>query len=595
MRVPCPAARTTASVLPVAPSCMLIVRAPRSPTLIRCLTPSREKSRKEPLPVQKAPAQRFTLTVYAYRSGDQFTSDMREARQTKTKRMPRLTRRLFVGSAAAAGFAPLAGAQQPGALAFLQAVLQDGTRFEPGVVVEAARLLSRRPYTPPTVTLPEPFANLNAEAYGAIRHRPERRIWAEENRSFVLEPLHRGSIYSAPVAISVVEDGIVRRLVYDPNRYSFGRLPPVGQPGDIGFSGFRLATTGDLGREIAVFQGGTFFRSSAKGQLPGALSRALAIRTADARGEEFPLFRAFWIERPGNDGVITIHAIADSESATAAFRFTLRANDVTILDTEGTVFARAAVETIGLAPMQASFYFGGNRRRSIDDLRPAVFEVNGLQMLNGRGEWIWRPLSNPEQLQISSFMDENPRGFGLVQRERDFNAFQDDEQRFELKPSLWIEPIGDWSSGTVQLIEIPSESEVNDNIIAFWRPRAPLAAGSETSLAYRQFWCWAPPDRPRLAQATAFRIGRGSQPRRRRCLVEFMGEAFATDPPDLKLSITASAGQITAHRLSVNPQRQSARVLFELDPGTETASELRLLVEQGDRPFSETWLYRWTS
>jgi glucans biosynthesis protein len=490
---------------------------------------------------------------------------------------------------------PAAAQQQGGALAFLQAVLQDGTRFEPGVVVEAARLLSRRPYSPPNVALPEPFANLTAEAYGGIRHRPERRIWAEENRSFTLEPMHRGSIYAAPVAISVVEDGTVRRLVYDANRYNFGRLAPPAQPGDLGFSGFRLLAPGDEGREIAVFQGGTFFRSLAKGQVPGALSRALAIRTADPRGEEFPLFRAFWIERPGTDNVVTIHAVADSESATAAFRFTLRANDVTILDTEATIFARAAIETIGLAPMQTTFYFGGNRRRSIDDLRPAVFENNGLQMLNGRGEWIWRPLANPEQLQVSSFMDDNPRGFGLMQRERDFGAFQDDDNRYDLKPSLWIEPIGDWGPGSVQLIEIPSEAEWNDNVIAFWRPRAPLAAGSETPLAYRQFWCWNPPDKPRLAQATAFRLGRGSQARRRRCLVEFVGEVFAADPGETKLNLTASQGQVLAPRLVLSAQRQSARVLFELDPGSETASELRLVIEQGDKPLSETWLYRWTS
>lgn len=475
-------------------------------------------------------------------------------------------------------------------------MLQDGARFEPAVVVEAARLLARRPFAPPSGSVPEPFANLTPEAYGAIRFRPERRIWSDESRSFTLEPLHRGSIYAAPVAISVIEDGAVRRLAYDSSQYTFGRLNPPPQSPDLSFSGFRLMAPGESGREIAVFQGGTFFRSLARGQVPGALSRALAIRTADSRGEEFPVFRAFWIERPGPESVATIHAVADSESATAAFRFTLRANDVTILDTEATIFARTAIETIGLAPMQTSFLFAGNRRRSIDDLRPSVFENNGLQMLNGRGEWIWRPLSNPEQLQISSFMDENLRAFGLVQRERDFNAFQDDDQRFDLKPSLWIEPIGDWGAGSVQLIEIPSDSEVNDNVIAFWRPRAPLAAGSETPLAYRQFWCWTPPDKPRLAQATTLRIGRGSQARRRRFIVEFAGEAFAADPsPEFKLNLTCSPGQIAAQRIIFNTQRQSARVLFELDPGTETAIEIRLLLENGDRPLSETWLYRWTS
>ncbi len=510
--------------------------------------------------------------------------------------MPIITRRHFVGSATAALVGTRVESQQPGAVAFLQAVLQDGTRFDPAMVVEAARLLSRRPFAPPNAALPEPFANLSFEAYNAIRHRPERRIWAEENRSFTLEPLHRGSIYAAPVAISVIEEGVVRRVVYDANRYSFGRLQPPTPAPDLGFSGFRLLAPGENGREIALFQGGTLFRSFAKGQVPGAMSRALGIRTADPRGEEYPVFRAFWIERPGADSVATIHAVADSESATAAFRFTLRANDITILDTEATIFARAPIDTIGIAPMQASFLFGGNRRRSVDDYRPSVYEANGLQMLNGQGEWIWRPLSNPEQLQISSFMDENVRGFGLVQRERDFNAFQDDDQRYDLRPSLWIEPIGDWGPGSVQLIEIPSESEVNDNVIAFWRPRAPLPAGSETTVAYRQFWCWTPPDRPRLAQTATFRIGRGSQARRRRVVVEFAGEALGGEGgPEIRLNLTCAPGQIVGQRLIHNPQRQTARVLFELDPGAETVVELRLLLEKADRPLSETWLYRWTS
>jgi periplasmic glucans biosynthesis protein len=518
---------------------------------------------------------------------------MTEKKENKTDR---LSRRGFIAGGMLAGLSHPVLAQQPsGALAFLQATLQDGARFEPTLVTDAARLLARRAFVQPNASLPDPFSNLNAETYAGIRHRTERRIWSDDNRPYVIEPLHRGFVYATPVLISLVEDGVVRRVVYDANRFSFGRLTPPQQLPDLGFSGFRLYASGENGREIASFQGGTFFRSLAKGQTPGAQGRALAIKTADARGEEFPVFRAFWIEKPQADGTLVIHAVADSESATAAFRFTLRANDVTILDTEATIFARTAMDHVGFAPMQGGFQFGSNRRRNVDDIRPSVFEVNGLQILNGRGEWIWRPVTNPEQLQISSFIDENPRGFGLVQRERDFAAFQDDDSRFDLRPSLWIEPIGDWSAGSIQLIEIPSESEVNDNVIAFWRPKAPLAAGSETTFAYRQFWCWTPPEKPPLAQAIAFRVGRGSQGRRRRCLVEFAGEVFAQDrPQEMKLNISCTPGQIINPRLTIHQQRQTARVHFELDPGSESAVELRLIIENGEKPLSETWLYRWT-
>jgi periplasmic glucans biosynthesis protein len=505
-----------------------------------------------------------------------------------------MSRRNFVAGASLAAMPALA--QQPtGALAFLQAVMQDGTRFDPAMVREAARQLARRAYVPPTTTLPDPFNGLNFETYAGIRHRPERAVWADEARSVVLEPLHRGYLFTTPVAISVVENGEVRRIVYDANRYQFGRLtPPPGLP-DLGFSGFRLSTGGDQSRDIAIFQGASFFRSLAKGQNLGVMARALTLRTADARGEELPIFRAFWIERPTADGVTVVHAVADSESATAAFRFTIRPNDVTIIDTEATIFARSQIDNIGFGAMQATFFFAANRRRNIDDLRPAVHEVSGLQMLNGRDEWIWLPASNPEQLQISSFVDENPKGFGLVQRERDFAAFHDDDQQFQLRPSLWIEPIGEWGAGHMQLIEIPSDSEVNDNIIAYWRPRQPLAAGSETTYAYRQFWCWTPPERPPLATAIGFRIGRAAAARRRRMMVEFAGGFLQQEnSPEARLTLSVTPGQLANQRLIFNAQRKTARINFELDPGSEAACEIRLLLEGPNGPLSETWLYRWT-
>jgi periplasmic glucans biosynthesis protein len=485
--------------------------------------------------------------------------------------------------------------QQTGALAFLQAVLQDGMRFDPAMVIEAARQLARRPYLQPNAALPDPFNGMTYEAYVGIRHRPERLVFADDGRPVVMEPLHRGYLFTTPVAISIVENGDVKRVAYDPSRYQFGRLAPPPNVPDIGFSGFRLLAGGENGREIAIFQGASFFRSLAMGQNLGVMARAMAIRTADARGEEFPIFRAFWIERPAADGVTVVHAVADSESATAAFRFIIRPNDITIIDTEATVFARAVVDHIGFAAMQATFLFAANRRRNVDDMRPAVHEINGLQMINGRGEWIWRPVSNPEQLQISSFVDENPKGFGLIQRERDFAAFHDDDQQFQLRPSLWIEPIGDWGPGHVQLVEIPSDSEVNDNIIAFWKPRQPLAAGSETAFAYRQFWCWTTPERNPLASAVGFRIGRGGALRRRRFLVEFAGGFLAQDqPPEAKLSLSAGPAQLLNPRLIFNHARKTARVTFELDPGNDNAAELRLVLEGADGPLSETWLYRWT-
>jgi glucans biosynthesis protein len=287
--------------------------------------------------------------------------------------------------------------------------------------------------------------------------------------------------------------------------------------------------------------------------------------------------------------------VIDSESSTGAVRMTFRPGEMTIVDVETTLFPRVNLEHVGLGGMGSTFLFGPNDRRNVDDIRPAVHESTGLQMLNGRGEWLWRPLHNPETLQISAFVDAAPRGFGLIQRERSFEAFQDDEQRYERRPSLWIEPLGDWGQGSVQLLEIPSDAEINDNVLAYWRPRAPMPAGGEVALAYRQYWCWTPPERPPLATSGTTRVGRGSTGRRRRFTVDFTGDMLGDPfPQDLKPILTVGPGSVHNLRVWSYPERKVVRVAFELDPGNENACEMRLILEAGGKPISETWLYRWT-
>ena len=169
---------------------------------------------------------------------------------------------------------------------------------------------------------------------------------------------------------------------------------------------------------------------------------------------------------------------SNSASVTGAFRFTMRPLETTIIDTEMTLIARVAVDKLGFGAMAAAYLFSPLDHRRADDVRAAVYESTGLQILAGSGEWLWRPVSNRETLQISAFSDVNPRGFGLLQRTRSFDAFYDDDDHWELKPSLWIEPIGDWGEGDLRLLEIPAASETNENIIAQWRPKAGMAAGT---------------------------------------------------------------------------------------------------------------------
>ncbi len=280
---------------------------------------------------------------------------------------------------------------------------------------------------------------------------------------------------------------------------------------------------------------------------------------------------------------------------TGAFRFTIRPLETTIIDTEMTLIARVATDKFGIGAMAADYLFSGLDHRRVDDWRAAVYEVTGLQILSGNGEWLWRPVSNRETLQISAFADVNPRGFGLLQRSRAFDAFYDDEGRWELRPTLWIEPIGDWGDGDVRLLEIPAASENNANIVAQWRPKAGIAAGASQSLAYRQFWSWTPPSRPPLAICTSSCAGKmgGHQ----RFAVEMTGDVFA-DPQkaaSATADIHANPGKIVSVRLYPYKDRRSVRVVFDLDPGSESYSELRLTLNLDNQPASETWLYRWTA
>jgi glucans biosynthesis protein len=504
----------------------------------------------------------------------------------------------LMAGAAGAIAAPTIGQAQAPTLSLIQTTLGEGQRFEPMAVIDLARSLAKRPYTAVPTDLPEALASLNYEQYAGIRALPSAQVWAGEGRGFIVEPLHRGWVFSNPVLLFTVEDGSIRRVAYERNRFEFGKLNVPANLGDLGFSGFRLFTTswGPQPVEFALTQGASFFRALARGQSFGLVTRALTLRPAEARGEEFPFFRAFWLERPSpGTNALVAHALIDSESVAGAVRMTFRPGDMTIVDVETSLFPRVALEHVGLGGTGTSFLFGPIDRRGVDDARPAVHKSTGVQMHNGSDEWIWRPLQNPETLQISAFVDKDPKGFGLVQRERDYAAFQDDENRWERRPSLWIEPIGEWGPGTVQLIEIPSESEVNDNILAYWRPRAPMPAGSETTLSYRQFWCWQPPDRPDLATVAQTRVGRGSAGRRRRFLIDFVGEALGgAAVPEMKVALTTSPGTIQALRTWPYAERKTLRVAFELDPGGENACEMRLVLEAAGKPLSETWLYRWT-
>jgi glucans biosynthesis protein len=477
--------------------------------------------------------------------------------------------------------------------------LKEGETFSREALIAFARELAKAPYVAPDTSLPAPFQDLDYPHYVGIKFRPERAIWSSEQRGFVIEPLHRGFIYAAPVDLFTIEDGRVLIVPYDPSLFDFGSIGAPSPDLKLGFSGFRLKAPFDASDrfdDFAIFQGASYFRAIAKAQSYGAVARGLALDTGEASGEEFPFFRAFWIERPQSGAnSLVVHALLDSEATTGAFRFILKPGDMTIVDVDAVVIPRSRIEHVGIAPLNSMYFFGANDRKGVDDVRLAVHQSSGLQIWNGGGEWIWRPLQNPETLQISAFVDTNPRGFGLLQRTRDVAAFQDEGHRYERQPSVWVTPLGDWGEGSIQLVEIPSDSEIHDNIIAYWRPKNPLEQGQEYSFSYRTTWCWSPQDKPQQAVAQQTRTGTGGN-RNRRFVIDFEGDIFLDSERVKKITpmVTVNPGKVREITFSTDPPRRLGRLSFLLDPDNETFSEMRAVLKSGDEAVSETWLYRWT-
>jgi len=476
--------------------------------------------------------------------------------------------------------------------------------FGNDTVVELARELARGAFAPGTPSLPKVLAELDYDRYRDIRTAPTGTLWSKRPTLFRLQPLPRGFLFVEPVEIALVANGQAQHLPYQPSLFSTGQVMKSPLPTeDIGFSGFRALYP--INRpvvfdEVVVFQGASYFRSLGAHQAYGLSARGLAHKTADPEGEEFPAFRAFWIEEPVRTGrVLVVWALLDSPSVTGAYRFRIDPGPTTVMDVEVVLFPRVDLHRAGLAPATSMYMFSPNGRLFADDFRPRVHDSDGLLIVNGRGEHIWRPLANPKKVEVSAFLDRDPRGFGLLQRNRNLADYQDFEAHYEKRPSLWIEPVGHWGEGSVMLTEIPSDAEIHDNIVAFWRPKAPIPAKSEHRYAYRLRWGEDPQvalDRMRVVATRRGRADVRAPTPVRRFVIDY-GPAPARPrgrAAHPKAAVSASAGEIRDVVVADNPLVGGPRVSFVFDPKQADVAELRVDLGFSDGRKAETWVYRWT-
>ncbi len=499
---------------------------------------------------------------------------------------------LFAAGSAAAANLKMLGRPQPFDYAWLKG---------------QARSLSNGPSRPAVDDIPDQLKSLDWDQYQDIRYRPDHALWAKDHVRFQARFFHLGLFYKTPVRIFEVVDGLAQELAYDPGMFDYGTSGVAGSqlPRDLGFAGFRLLYHTDPVRDIVAFLGASYFRAVGGEMQYGISARGLAIDTGMGRPEEFPTFTAFWLERPTRDtGRLVVYALMDSHSVAGAYRFIIYPAATLVMDVDAALYPRKEIERLGVAPLTSMFLHGENDRRVANDWRPEIHDSDGLAMWTGAGEWIWRPVVNPATLRVNAFLDENPRAFGLLQRDRNFDHYQDDGVFYERRPSLWVEPKSGWGKGSVQLVELPTSDETFDNIVAFWNPVDKPRNGQELLFGYRLYWGSKMPASPPLAQVVATRTGVGGivgQKRKYfswRFVVDFVGGNLSMLGKDVTVEpvITASRGQIELSSARILDSIQGYRAMFDLKPGDESAApvDLRLYLRANGQPLTETWLYQWT-
>ena len=527
-----------------------------------------------------------------------------------------MKRRRFLGSAATgatsalatSAFAATGGVPSP-AQGLPLVMLGEPRPFDFNLLKDRARSLAALPWLAPAqnprAALPASVAALDFDAYQQIQYRPEKALWAGDGLRFQVRLFHAGLYFKRRVHIYEVKDGKSQEIAYDPGMFDYGRsgLDGAKLTADLGFAGFRVALSTTPRNDMVAFLGGSYFRAVGGSRQYGLSARGLTVDAAWSHDEEFPDFTAFFLERPSPQSqTLIVNALLDSPGLTGAYRFAITPGDNTVMEIDSVIYPRREIDRLGIAPGTSMFVVGENNRRAAADWRPEIHDSDGLQMRTGAGEWIWRPLNNPSNLRINAFTDNNPRGFGLLQRDRNYDHYQDDAGRFENRPSLWVEPRGDWGPGQVQLFEIPSPDESFDNVICHWSPQQKPQAGQELLYNYRLTWGATAPIRPTLARCVATRTGLGGAVGRKRSrfswrfVTDFSGGNLALLDADAQVEVvvTASRGQVELVSARPHPAVQGWRAMFDVVPDERTDPiALRMYLRVNGQALTETWVYEW--
>jgi periplasmic glucans biosynthesis protein len=498
--------------------------------------------------------------------------------------------------------------------AFCQTWEREDIGFES--IQSRARDLANKPYVAPDQNaLPKWMNELTYDQYRDIRFNPDQALWAADKLPFRAMFFHPGYTYKEPVILNEFTSTHQQQIRLAEAYFNYGAL--IAKHGDLpsdgGFAGFRIhapLNNPEVFDELAAFQGPGYWRALGKDQRYGISSRGLAVDTGiDGMPEEFPSFREFWLRKPtATDTEAHIYALLDGPSYSGAYQFRITPGKTSMVNVTAVIFARKAVQRLGIAPMSSMFWFGENSRRHFDDFRPEVHDSDGLSIRMGTGERLWRPISNDSgKIEFSSFEMEKCGGFGLLQRDRRFSAYEDGEAGYHLRPSLWIEPSSDWGPGKVTLMELPTTNESADNIVAMWEPASTPKPGDRIEFSYRQHWTTNEDPSDARGYVVATRSGMHDwQAEQRTIIVEFEGAALnqQTDTPMVPLvqATGPNSDRVKIQGITLQPLPEARwRVAFQiaaLADGGKLADigpvELRCCLKRGENFLTETWVQRVT-
>ena len=510
-----------------------------------------------------------------------------------------------------------------------------------------AEELTRTPFAP-APPLPDGLKDLDYDAYRRIAFWPNEAYWRRSGTPFQLETFHRGYIFFERVRVHLLhrrEGGVVREeLPFEPRRYEyrgkdlFESIGPGGPglKGHVGHAGLKVLGTlpgSPYMQEIGSFLGASYFRSLSEGQVYGTSCRGLGVNMGMPQPEEFPCFRDFWVvtpeardedgdrefDGPPGSGELTVLAAMDSPSLTGAYEFRLRPGHATEVDVRAKLFFRHKPPKLCLAPMSSMWMWGDGKAPPGGEARPKVHDADGLLTLGRRGDgegWTFRPLAKQSYPSVSSQKFTDLRGFGLLQRDRDFDHYRDREAKYDRRPSVWIQPLdekghpGSWGAGFVELFEMPADHEGLDNIACWFVPEAEYGPGTPFATRYRVSFPSGDVPGHETGRAVATRVHRDGGA----TLVEVDFEGVAnhqsgeSDPGDagssyrpgsLTARVSAGAGSVeeltlvSATEADSSQGRVTLRFRFRRpeNAGPEAPTELRAQLLSGGRPVAETWRY----